>query len=265
MSIRVHPRLKKAFRSLHSRPFAVGIASVSYRCLFAVTDLSMSNENTFGGVFDWDGVIIDSSVHHEESWERLAKETGYELPPGHFKKGFGMKNEFIIPNLLKWTSDPTLIEQLSLMKEALYREIVVEWGLKPLPGVVEWLNELRAHQIPCAIGSSTHRLNIETGLKLIGLKHCFRSVVTAEDVSHGKPDPEVFLVAASRISVPPERCVVFEDAFVGIEAAHRGGMKVVAVATTNPIETLQSADIAVHRLDELTVPRLAELVVSIRR
>jgi beta-phosphoglucomutase family hydrolase len=224
----------------------------------------MSNENKLGGVFDWDGVIIDSSAHHEESWERLAKETGYELPPGHFKKGFGMKNEFIIPNLLKWTSDPERVEQLSLRKEALYREIVMEWGLKPLPGVAECLNELRAHQIPCAIGSSTHRLNVETGLEMIGLKPLFQAVVTAEDVSHGKPDPEVFLVAAGRINVPPERCVVFEDAFVGIEAAHRGGMKVVAVATTNPIETLQVADIAVHRLDELTVPRLLELVTSAR-
>jgi HAD superfamily hydrolase (TIGR01509 family) len=222
----------------------------------------MSNGNTLGAVFDWDGVIIDSSAHHEESWERLSKETGYHLPPGHFKKGFGMKNEFIIPNLLRWTSDPERVEQLSLRKEALYREIVVEWGLKPLPGVTEWLNELHAHQIPCAIGSSTHRLNIETGLGLTGLKHYFRATVTAEDVSHGKPDPEVFLVAAGRIGIPSERCVVFEDAFVGIEAAHRGGMKAVAVATTNPIEKLQSADIAVHRLDELTVPRLLELVGS---
>jgi beta-phosphoglucomutase family hydrolase len=220
----------------------------------------MSNANTLGAVFDWDGVIIDSSAHHEESWERLAKETGYQLPPGHFKKGFGMKNEFIIPNLLRWTSDPGQVEQLSLRKEALYREIVLEWGVKPLPGVTEWLNELQAHQIPCSIGSSTHRLNIETALELTGLKHYFRAIVTAEDVSHGKPDPEVFLVAAGRISVPPERCVVFEDAFVGIEAAHRGGMKAVAVATTNPIETLHLADIAVHRLDELTVPRLLELV-----
>lgn len=220
----------------------------------------MSDQASIGAIFDWDGVVIDSSAHHEESWERLAKETGYHLPPGHFKKGFGMKNEFIIPNLLHWTTDPAEIGRLSLRKEALYRDIVLEWGLKPLAGVVTWLNQLREAEIPCAIGSSTHRLNIETGLASIGLKDRFQVIITAEDVSHGKPDPEVFLNAASRLSVPPKSCVVFEDALVGIEAAHRGGMKVVAVATTNPIELLNGADLAVHQLDELSVPRLRELI-----
>jgi beta-phosphoglucomutase family hydrolase len=220
----------------------------------------MSDQGPIGAIFDWDGVVIDSSAHHEESWERLAKETGYQLPSGHFKKGFGMKNEFIIPNLLHWTADPVEIGRLSLRKEALYREIVLEWGLKPLAGVVTWLTQLHEAGIPCAIGSSTHRLNIETGLASIGLEDRFQVIITAEDVSHGKPDPEVFLNAASRLSVAPESCVVFEDALVGVEAAHRGGMKVVAVATTNPIELLNGADIAVHQLDELSVTRLRELI-----
>jgi beta-phosphoglucomutase family hydrolase len=220
----------------------------------------MSDQRSIGAIFDWDGVIIDSSAHHEESWERLAKETGYQLPPDHFKKGFGMKNEFIIPNLLRWTSDPEETNRLSLKKETLYREIVAEWGLKPLPGVVAWLDRLRDAAIPCAIGSSTHRLNIETGLAIIGLKDRFQAIVTAEDVSHGKPDPEVFLKAGSRLGLHPENCVVFEDALVGIEAAHRGGMRVVAVATTNSIDLLNGADLAVHRLDELSVECLREIV-----
>jgi beta-phosphoglucomutase-like phosphatase (HAD superfamily) len=76
---------------------------------------------TLGAIFDWDGVIIDSSSHHEESWERLAKETGFALPEGHFKKGFGMTNEFIIPNVQKWTDRPEEIKKLSLRQEELYR------------------------------------------------------------------------------------------------------------------------------------------------
>jgi beta-phosphoglucomutase family hydrolase len=212
-----------------------------------------------GAIFDWDGVIVDSSSHHEESWERLARETGFTLPEGHFKKGFGMKNEFIIPNVLHWSKRPEEIQQLSFRKEALYREILLEWGIHPLPGVTEWLAELKRHGIPCAIGSSTHRLNIETILKMLAFKDCFKAIVTAEDVSHGKPDPEVFLTAAERIGLNPSRCIVFEDALVGIEAAHRAGMKVVAVATTNPIEALNAADLAVHRLDELSVEQIAAL------
>jgi len=220
----------------------------------------MKQEETFGAIFDWDGVVVDSSSHHEESWERLAKETGFTLPDGHFKKGFGMKNEFIIPNLLNWSSRLEEIRELSLRKEALYREILIEWGIRALPGVAECLGELNKRRILCAIGSSTHRLNIDTILSVLGLENYFAAIVTAEDVSRGKPDPEVFLVAAGRIGVAPNRCVVFEDALVGIEAAHRGGMKVVAVATTNPIEKLKGADLAVHRLDEISVDQLAALV-----
>jgi HAD superfamily hydrolase (TIGR01509 family) len=213
-----------------------------------------------GAIFDWDGVLIDSSAYHEASWERLAKERGLPLPEGHFKRGFGMKNEVVIPKILQWGDQPELVQELSLRKEALYREIILERGISTLPGAREWLEQLRENGVPCIIGSSTHRLNIEVTLQVLGLKEFFVSIVSAEDVSHGKPDPEVFLVAASRIDRPPAQCVVFEDALVGIEAAHRGGMKVVAVASTNPFEALKDADIVVHRLDELSVPQLEKLV-----
>ena len=212
---------------------------------------------TWGALFDWDGVIIDSSSHHEESWERLAREETHTLPADHFKKGFGMKNEFIIPKLLGWAHDPAEIRRISLRKEALYREVVAERGLSALPGVRTWLERLRDAGVPCAIGSSTHRANIDLSLGLIGLAEFFTGIVTAEDVSHGKPDPEVFLTAAARINRPPERCVVFEDAHVGIAAARAGGMRVIGVATTHPASELTTTDLAVQRLDELQPATLA--------
>ena len=212
---------------------------------------------SWGALFDWDGVIIDSSRHHEESWERLARELGLPLPADHFTKGFGRKNEFIIPHLLRWTEAPEEIRRISLRKEALYREVVAEWGLEPLPGVRVWLERLRAASVPCAIGSSTHRANIDLSLGLIGLGEFFTGIVTAEDVSAGKPDPEVFVKAARSIGRAPERCVVFEDAFVGIEAARAGGMKVIGVATTHPIAELAMTDRPVRRLDELEPADLA--------
>ena len=214
---------------------------------------------TWGAIFDWDGVIIDSSSHHEESWERLARETGKPLPPGHFKKGFGRKNEFIIPEILEWTREAAEIERFSLRKVALYREVVAERGVEALPGVRLWLEWLREARVPCVIGSSTHRANIELSLDLLGLGNCFAAIVSAEDVTRGKPDPQVFLTAAKKITRPPERCVVFEDALVGIEAAHAGGMKCVAVATTNPPELLRAAERVVSRLDELQPEEIAVL------
>jgi HAD superfamily hydrolase (TIGR01509 family) len=150
------------------------------------------------------------------------------------------------------------VRRLSLRKEELYRQIVRESGLEPLPGVRMWLGRLAVHGVPCAIGSSTHRENIEVSLDVLGLRDFFRAIISAEDVSHGKPDPEVFLKAAGKLGIEPGLSVVFEDAHVGIEAAHRGGMRVIAVATTNALKELGKADLAVTRLDELEVEKIAE-------
>src|SRR5271156_6048238 len=145
-----------------------------------------------GAIFDWDGVIINSAAHHETSWERLAEECGKALPENHFKRGFGMKNEVIIPELLRWTTVPTEIRILSLRKEAIYREVVREQGMTALSGVELWLRMLRDEKIPCAIASSTHRENITSTLGVLGLEEFFPVIITAEDVKRGKPDPEVF-------------------------------------------------------------------------
>lgn len=221
--------------------------------------MSNSSSAKWAALFDWDGVIIDSSTHHEESWERLAREIDKPLPEDHFKRSFGRKNEFIIPEILEWTTETTRIRELSLRKEALYREVVAERGVEPLPGVRTWLDRLREAGIPCAIGSSTHLANIQLSLSMIGLAEYFSAMVTSEDVKQGKPHPDVFLRAAAKLGAEPTRSVVFEDALVGIQAARAGGMKVVGVATTHPPEELTMADVVVRRLDELQVPQLTAL------
>jgi HAD superfamily hydrolase (TIGR01509 family) len=202
-----------------------------------------------GAIFDWDGVIINSAEHHELSWERMAEEIGKSLPEGHFKAGFGMKNEVIIPELLSWSNDPEEIRRL-------YREVVLERGIVALPGVENWLQTLREAAIPCIIASSTHRENIVTTLQVLGLESYFESMVTAEDVKRGKPDPEVFQTAARRIGVEGRGGIVFEDALVGIAAGHAAGMHVVTVTTTNPRKILAHADWVVDRLDELTIDQV---------
>ncbi len=206
---------------------------------------------TFGALFDWDGVVIDSSDQHERSWSMLAAEADLPLPADHFKRGFGMKNEKIIPGILRWTDDPGEIHRLSLRKEALYRDIIREEGIQPLPGVAELLELLNGQGVPCSVASSTHRENIEAVFDAIGLRGCFQAVVTSEDVSHGKPDPEVFLESARRIDRDPGACVVFEDAHVGIQAGLAAGSRVVAVATTHPADTLLDAHRVVDRLTEV--------------
>jgi len=214
----------------------------------------------FGAIFDWDGVIIDSGALHAQSWRRLAAELGKEIAPDSFIRGFGMKSARIIAEIHGWAKDPAEIARLENRKEALYREIVARSDIAPLPGVVEWLERLRVAGVPCAVASSTHRQNIDVVLDRIGLKNDFAEILSAKDVKHGKQNPEVFLKAAERLGIAAERCVVFEDAHVGIEAGHEAGMQVVAVATTHSAEELRAADLVVRRLDELSVEQVTALL-----
>ena len=214
------------------------------------------NSQPWGAIFDWDGVIIDSSRHHEKSWELLAHEEGLPLPPDSFRLGFGRKNQIIIPEIYRWSRDPDEIERLGARKEEIYRELMAHDVLEPLPGVREWLEKLAAAGVPRVVGSSTPRKNLDAAMSRLGLTDLFDSIVAAEDVTLGKPNPEVFLKAAARIGRPPECCVVFEDAHAGIEAARAGGMRVIGIATTHPVAELGAADLAIHSMNELSVEQL---------
>jgi len=205
----------------------------------------------WAALFDWDGVMIDSATAHERSWELLAEENRLPLPADHFLRGFGMRNEVIIPNLLSWTRDPDRVRELSLRKEELYREVIRKEGVTVLPGVEPYLHSLRDAGIPAVIATSTQRANVEHILDLTGLHPYFKDMVTSEDVTRGKPDPDVFLKAARLASHPPANCVVFEDALHGIEAAKAAGMTAVGVLTTHPGSRLIGADLLVDRLDDL--------------
>ena len=210
-------------------------------------------------IFDWDGVVIDSSAHHARSWEILAARRGFTLPADHFKRGFGKKNNAIIP-ALGWATEPADVDALAREKEEIYRELVRDHGIAPLPGVRDLLGALRDESIPCAIGSSTERANLDLLLDLMDLRRFFGVIVSGEDVADGKPDPAIFLRCAALLAAAPGDCVVIEDALVGIEAARRAGMPVVAVATTEDLAALKDADLAVSSLAGVTPELLRGLV-----
>lgn len=210
-------------------------------------------------IFDWDGVVIDSSAQHERSWEILAKEISKPLPEGHFLLGFGKKNALIIPEILGWATDPATITSLSNRKEEIYRELVQASGVHVLPGARELLSALRAAGIPRSIGSSTPRSNLDAILPLTGLADFFDAIACGDDVTHGKPAPDIFLLAAQKLHMTPADCLVIEDAHFGLEAARRAGMATLAVATTNPLADLQYADAAVESLASVTLDFLLSI------
>ena len=220
------------------------------------------NVAALGAIFDWDGVIIDSQEQHEGSWLRLAEELGTSMQHDQFTGSFGMRNSEILTRVLGWAreSEPARVRSLGDRKEELYREIVRDGGIEPLPGVRGLLGMLREAKIPCAVGTSTPLENVAVVMELTGLgSEFFAGICAAADVRHGKPAPDVFLEAARRIGRKPEECVVFEDAPVGIEAARRAGMKVIAVATTHRPQALGGADRVVSNLSEVGLADILKL------
>ena len=210
---------------------------------------------TPGVIFDWDGIVVDSSEAYRRSWEILAEERNLLLPENYFKLGFGKCNEEIISRILRWSRDPEEIKEISDCKEEIFRKIISEEGIEPLPGVRRLLEDLKLRKIPCAIGSSTCRQNIDLALEITDLRTHFSGIISEECNLPRKPAPDVFLQAAVKLGKNPSDIVVFEDSLTGIEAGINGGFKVVAVATTNPADLLRRtrAHCVVNRLTEASV------------
>ena len=176
-----------------------------------------------------------------------------------------MRNVMCIPHVFHWADpeDHETIHALGERKEALYRELLAADGMEPLPGVVALLESLVAANVPFSLGSSTSRKNIEVCFAATGLDRFFKANFTgAEDVIRGKPHPDVFLEAARKIARVPARCLVIEDAHVGIEAALAAGMKALAVTTTHPRESFEGSGACriVDSLTEIDAERVRELL-----
>lgn len=204
-----------------------------------------------GVIFDLDGVLVDSSALHLRSWQIVGAERGFEMTEEIFWKTFGMPNRQIFPYLFDRELSAEEERELSERKEAVYRELAAG-NIQALPGVLPLLRALRAQGFRLALGSSTPQSNIRVILSAVGIGNCFDAIVTGDDVTHGKPHPEVFLKAAERLGLPPERCVVVEDAVVGVQAAKAAGMRCLAVTTTHPDEKLQQADRVVASLADVS-------------
>jgi beta-phosphoglucomutase len=189
-------------------------------------------QNTWGAIFDFDGVIVDTALYHEQAWQQTAKELGKTVSYEQFTRGLGVKNARFVSGILGWTSDPEEIAQISKRKEEIFQEYARSHRVMLIAGLIPWLQVLVAHHIPCAIGSSSIRDNIDISLQSNGISSSFSAIISGEFVQHGKPDPEVFLLAAKALQIAPEACVVFEDALLGIEAAQRAYCKTIALTTT---------------------------------
>jgi beta-phosphoglucomutase len=215
-------------------------------------------------IWDVDGTLVDTAEQHFRAWSRLAAEIGKPFTRADFAATFGMRNPEIICELFFPDADDERCRVLGERKEDLYRASVREEGTQLLPGVARLLAAFASAGWPQAVGSSAPPANLALLLGLTNTRHYFAIVVTGEDVRRGKPDPEVFLTVAAKLSVEPARCVVFEDAVAGVEAARAGGMRCVAVTFVghHPADKLSAAgaDLVVGSLEEVAVEQVASLV-----
>ena len=177
-------------------------------------------------LFDCDGTIADSMPLHYVAWTKVLSEWNCEFPEDKFYAWGGMPIVDILNTLNKEQGLSMPVPELMVQKEALYFELLHE--LQPIPEVLEHILESHG-RIPFAVVSGSARDSVEKSLETLGILDKFDTLVCAGDYTNGKPDPEPFLLAAERLGVAPEDCLVFEDTEMGIQSATAAGMASVKI------------------------------------
>jgi beta-phosphoglucomutase len=207
-------------------------------------------------LWDMDGTLVDSAEYHWQAWRDSMSREGFPITHEQFMATFGQRNDSILRQWLGEKATSELIERIGDAKEALYRQHVREHGIAPLPGALKWVKLLHRRGWGQAIASAAPRANVETILDVLHASECFETIVSAEDVHRGKPDPEVFLVAATKLDVAPKHCIVVEDAEHGIEAARAAGMKSIGVSLNGKHLPADVVVRSLNLLDETAFDRL---------
>jgi len=214
-----------------------------------------SKNGNMAVIFDMDGVIVDSAPFHFVAWQNTWQRRGVNYTHEEFKRNFGQRSDLqvrcVVGNRLSQDEVRAIVSE----KDLLFREIM-KGNIKALPGVVELLRSLKEYGVKLALGSSSPRETVYLVTETLGVKELFDAIVCGPEVRESKPNPLIFLLCAKKIGIEPWRCMVIEDAVVGITAAKRGGMYVLAVTNSYPRENLMNADIIVNSLKEVTIEGL---------
>lgn len=208
-------------------------------------DKLLSTMNAKAVIFDLDGTLIDNNAYHLKTWKVYLEKLNREISEEAYRKNInGRTNKDALEYIYnrKMTNEEAMV--YALEKEALYREIYKD-DIKPVDGLLELLETLYQKEIPMAIATSGIQVNIDFMFQHIPIKQYFKEIVNSAHITKGKPDPEIYLKTASMLNIPVENCLVFEDAVVGLNAAHAAGMKVIAITTTQSAEELKNAEMII--------------------
>ncbi len=216
-------------------------------------------------IFDMDGTLADTMPTHQLAWDKLLPELGITVDrDDFFSWSAGLTNREIFPRLLGEATPVEAINRLSEHKESVFRDLYRS-QMETISGAEAFLQRSTAAGYRRGVGTAAPPHNVDLVLDGLDLRRHFQTVVCNTDVKRGKPDPEIFLLAAERLNSRPEDCVVFEDAPAGIEAARRAGMTCVVITSTlTPAQITALDDIrhVVHVVNDFNDPALAALFHS---
>lgn len=210
-------------------------------------------------IWDMDGVLVDTGHYHLRAWLRFWRELAVPFDEGDFQRTFGQRNDIVIPAYLRRETAKEEVAELSRRKELYFREEIGD-DISLMDGVLDLLDALAAARVAQALATSAPGVNVEFILDRLNICDRFGAVVVAEDVRNGKPDPEIFLLAARKVDVEPHRCVVFEDSIAGVTAAKAAGMACLATLATCTKGELSAADLVVPELTTVTPHTVRELL-----
>lgn len=218
---------------------------------------------TFATIFDVDGVLVDSYQAHFDSYRLLGQELGLTMSPEQFDTHFGRTTRETIAAV--WPQRGFCEEEIRALddrKELLFRSLLSD-HFPVMEGASELLEQLHVAGWQLAVGSSGPPENVALVMDQVDRQNRIRVRVTGRDVTRGKPDPQVFLMAAERLGVPPECCLVVEDAAAGVTAASAANMATVGLVSTGRTrDELSAADLVVGSLCELSVDTLKKMVLT---
>lgn len=216
--------------------------------------------NEMAVIFDLDGTLIDNNLFHLKAWQEFYKKRNRSLTEEEYKQHFnGKTNVDVLAHVFKEPLSPQENDKYTNEKEDLYRKIY-EPHIEPVKGLLNLLQQLQNAGIPMAIATSGINVNIDYMFKHVPIQHYFKEVIYSKHIKKGKPDPEIYLVTAKKINVPPAKCVAFEDSIAGIQSAKAAGMKVVAIATTHTPEELIIADKLIYDYDDIAITDIYNLL-----
>jgi beta-phosphoglucomutase family hydrolase len=207
-------------------------------------------------IFDLDGVLVESEHLHIEAEKQTLLKHGVRISSEELHRYTGTTANFMFTELIKKYKLNTTFKKMFDEKEKILFNLLRD-NVKPTQGVMQLLVNLKRENIKLAIASSSHKKLINHILKQMGVTNCFDLVLSSEDVTYGKPDPEIFLKAASGLNVDPDECLVIEDSKLGVEAAKKAGMK--CVGYRNPHsgdQDLSESDIVIDNFSKLNLGEL---------